>query len=921
MLDMKTTIFSFLITNALITWFIAVLWYQNRKRYAGLGLWLIDFLLQGVGFLLLLLRDIAPDLVSIVIAQTLIQIGVLCILIGLERFVGKPSSHIHNYMILGGFVGLMVYFTFVQPDIDLRTILICAVTILLTGQISWLLLRRVAPALRLITLAVGVVALLYALAALVRIGELILLPVPAASGLFELPSVQVAFVFINQVLGIALTFTLIMMVMRRLELDVQTQADERRRAEQGLAESQKRFALAFHSSPYAVTITRASDGQIIEANQGFANIAGYSAAECIGKTSLALNLWMDEQDRAGVMAELAKGNPVSGMEFRFRKKDGTIITGLFSANAFTMGDQPCILSSINDITERKQAEEKLRKSEASFQAVLQSTADGVLAVGSENQVQYANERFAEMWRIPQEVLNSQDDSVLLQHVLGQLVDPPSFLQKVQELYQSAEESFDTLYFKDGRVFERLSRPLMQKGEPRGRVWSFRDISARQRAEQERHALLEIMQGLTVTKGLAEFLELIHRSIARVIYAENFFVVFYHPSTGLFEMLYVVDKYDLPAPPAKLDRGLTAYVFRTAAPLLLTQETFEELRARGDVELVGTPPACWLGAPLKAAGETIGVIAVQNYQDTLCYSERDKEFLASIGTQVALAIERKQAESELRRLRMAMDDSSEAMFLTDLKGTITFINPAFTHLYGYSVEEVVGKVTPRILKSGKMTAENYQFFWQTLLSKQVVKGEMFNKTKDGRYITVEGSANPIADEQGNIVGFLGIQHDITDRKQMEEKLKEASIHDALTGLYNRGFFDEEMIRLERGRQFPVSIVMGDLDDLKETNDRDGHAAGDALLVRAVQVLNAAFRAEDVIARIGGDEFAILLPNTDTASAQQLLKRVRRALAEHNAAHGGVPLSISFGVSTAEQGVAMIDTLKEADARMYREKHNS
>ena len=154
---------------------------------------------------------------------------------------------------------------------------------------------------------------------------------------------------------------------------------------------------------------------------------------------------------------------------------------------------------------------------------------------------------------------------------------------------------------------------------------------------------------------------------------------------------------------------------------------------------------------------------------------------------------------------------------------------------------------------------------------------------------------------------------------EEKLKELSIHDPLTGLYNRGLFEEEMARLERGRQFPVSIVMADLNDLKATNDRDGHAAGDALLQRAAQVLNAAFRADDIITRIGGDEFAVLLPKTDAASAQQSLRRVRHALDEHNAAHGGTLLSIALGVSTAEKGVPLADALKEADARMYEDKH--
>jgi diguanylate cyclase (GGDEF)-like protein len=164
----------------------------------------------------------------------------------------------------------------------------------------------------------------------------------------------------------------------------------------------------------------------------------------------------------------------------------------------------------------------------------------------------------------------------------------------------------------------------------------------------------------------------------------------------------------------------------------------------------------------------------------------------------------------------------------------------------------------------------------------------------------------------------LQHEIAERKQIEGQLKEMSIHDELTGLYNRGFFDEEMARLGRGRQFPISIVMADLNGLKRINDRDGHAAGDALLKRAAQVLNAAFRADDIIARIGGDEFAVLLPATSAASAQLLYHRIRRVLDDHNAAHGGTPLSIALGSSTTGKGGALTDVLKEADARMYEDK---
>ncbi|HUI90158.1 MAG TPA: PAS domain-containing protein, partial [Anaerolineales bacterium] len=103
-------------------------------------------------------------------------------------------------------------------------------------------------------------------------------------------------------------------------------------------------------------------------------------------------------------------------------------------------------------------------------------------VNSENEVLFANERFAEMWMIPQNIMASKDDALLLQYVFDQLSDPQDFLQRVQELYQSDEESFDALDFKDGRVFERCSRPMLQETGVRGRVWSFHEITERKQAD-------------------------------------------------------------------------------------------------------------------------------------------------------------------------------------------------------------------------------------------------------------------------------------------------------------------------------------------------------------------------------------------------------------------------------------------------------
>ena len=134
---------------------------------------------------------------------------------------------------------------------------------------------------------------------------------------------------------------------------------------------------------------------------------------------------------------------------------------------------------------------------------------------------------------------------------------------------------------------------------------------------------------------------------------------------------------------------------------------------------------------------------------------------------------KQTHGELLILRKAVEASGEVVFLTDREGIITYINPEFTKLYGYEAEEVIGRSTPRILKSGMMTDQDYALFWEKLVSGQVVKGEFINKCKDGELVTIEGSANPVTDQNGDTIGFLAIQRDITTRKQVEQQLEAAN----------------------------------------------------------------------------------------------------------------------------------------------------
>ena len=159
-------------------------------------------------------------------------------------------------------------------------------------------------------------------------------------------------------------------------------------------------------------------------------------------------------------------------------------------------------------------------------------------------------------------------------------------------------------------------------------------------------------------------------------------------------------------------------------------------------------------------------------------------------------QRKQSQDLIFKLKQAVETSGEVIFITDLTGIITYINPEFTNVYGYSSEEVIGKVTPRILKSGVVNALDYKYFWDTLLNNQVVNCEIINKTKDGRLLTIEESANPILNEQNEIVGFLAIQHNITERKQVEEELKVSKDQLRNFASHIQNIREEEKISLAR-----------------------------------------------------------------------------------------------------------------------------
>jgi PAS domain S-box-containing protein len=222
------------------------------------------------------------------------------------------------------------------------------------------MLRRVDSSARRETRLVGVIFGAFSLFSLARV--FVELTVPPSPDLFTSGPYDVLAVMVYQTLFVSLTFSLFLMVNRRLLRALEVDIAERKRVEESLRESEERFALAFRTSPYAITITRMKDWRFIDVNEAFCSIFGLTREEAAGSTSRELSLWVDEKDSGRVAKRLLSGQKIAGEEFQFKRGNGQIITGLFSAEVSLLRNEKYILSSIADITDRKRAEELVKLS-------------------------------------------------------------------------------------------------------------------------------------------------------------------------------------------------------------------------------------------------------------------------------------------------------------------------------------------------------------------------------------------------------------------------------------------------------------------------------------------------------------------------------------------------------------------------------
>lgn len=288
------------------------------------------------------------------------------------------------------------------------------------------------------------------------------------------------------------------------------------------------------------------------------------------------------------------------------------------------------------------------------------------------------------------------------------------------------------------------------------------------------------------------------------------------------------------------------------------------------------------------------------------------------------LEKKLMASEERH-RLLADNANDVIWTMDLTGAFTYVSPSVEKLRGYTVEEVMAQSREELLCPSSLIhmekgLEDAVHSVQNNLPFKVFREDVEQPCKDGTTVWTDLTVSGIYNRDNQFVGMLGVSRDITERKEMEDEIRRLTEIDSLTQLYNRLKLDAALkMEIERyGRSgSPFSVILLDIDDFKKVNDVYGHLTGDAVLVELAEILKSTIRKIDTVGRWGGEEFMIILPESDLDGGLALAEKLRERIHEHKFPGFGC-LTASFGVAVSEKGGDQQQLVARADKAMYQAK---
>jgi diguanylate cyclase (GGDEF)-like protein/PAS domain S-box-containing protein len=655
-------------------------------------------------------------------------------------------------------------------------------------------------------------------------------------------------------------------------------------------------------------------GRIVEANPAASSFYGIPHAQLLSLRISDIHT-LDPDRLQGAISQAAAGRR-SRFQLTHRLASGETRDVEVHSGPVEVGGRRLLFSIVRDVSDHKRAEEALFKTEQAFAAAL----DGMAILSADEKFVYLNEAHARIHgHDGPEALRGRSFWVLYDEEERARFEATILPALWREGRWRGEAEGRR---RDGSRFpQELSLSAIAGG---GLVCVVRDISERKQAERLQGALYRIAETSSSVDDTDTLYPALHRIVAELMYARNFYIALQDEEGGL-SFPYFVDEIESAPVPRTPGRGLTEHVLRTGTSLLATPEIMARLLEDGQAELVGAPSMDWLGVPLKRGDRAFGVLAVQSYREDARFTEQDKDVLAFVSQHVAAAIDRRRAADRLResetRFR-TLAETAPCAITIDQSGECRYANAVAGALSGYSPRELERMNLVELVHPDDQDLVRER----AVLSKEDLPThhEFRIVRKDGQERWLDFCASAI--EYGGQRATLGAAFDITDRKRADEQIRNLAYHDPLTSLPNRLLFRDRLslavAQAHRAGQ-KLAVLFIDLDRFKVINDSLGHALGDRVLQTVAARLQASVREGDTVARVGGDEFVLILPGVQRLlQVARVAEKICAALREPLVLEGHeLFVTTSMGISVyPDDGEDAEALIKNADTAMYRAKEH-